>query len=187
MAILLFTQLSTSKIVNQSVHQKELFFTRRWAVSLWGTRIFWGGQRGVPVFFFQWAKGGAEFFYGQRGGGPNFFYAQKIVIALYFAHAKGGPECFREAKEGDQNFSPWAKGGTKNFYVCKGWGDQKKWKSAVTDRRPPLPVKNDSSLISPSFGTRVVYFRRVHHSLHYSIRIQQCRYQPTHEQYFMRR
>ncbi len=37
-----------------------------------GTRIFWGGQRGGPVFLVG-QRVGPEFFEGQRGGGSTFF------------------------------------------------------------------------------------------------------------------
>ncbi len=63
-----------------------------------------------------------------------FVYAREM-----FFHLGGGPEFFEDQRGGDQIFFSGSKGGgPKFFYVCKG-GDQK-------DRRPPLPVKNDSFL-----------------------------------------
>ena len=37
-----------------------------------GGRIFWGGQRGGPIFFPVGQRGGPEFFEGQKGGTKNF-------------------------------------------------------------------------------------------------------------------
>ena len=83
-----------------------------------GGAEFFGVIKGGNIFFVSEPKGGeAEFFEGHRGRDQNFF--------LNFLHkAKGGPEF---------------------FYVCQG-GTRKNWQPAITDRRPPLPVKNDSSL-----------------------------------------
>ena len=92
----------------QTVHQGSYhFLTRRgWASVCGGTIIFWGGERGRPVFF-QLAQGWdqkfSQFFSRRQRGGPFFFHMQR-----------GLPE--------------------------------KNWRPAITDRRPPLPVKNDCCL-----------------------------------------
>ncbi len=48
---------------------------------------------------------------------------------------KGGTGIFSHSQRGDQYFFTHAKGGTR-----------KNWRPAITNRRSPLPLKNDSSL-----------------------------------------
>ena len=54
------------------------FFTGRGASVCGGTRIFWGVQRGEPVFFFTKSKGEPEFLPVVKGGSQNLFtYAKR--------------------------------------------------------------------------------------------------------------
>ena len=67
----------------------------------------------------------------------------------FFQKSKGGPEFFPVGKGGDQNFFAYAKG-----------GPEKNWRPAITDRRSPLPLKNDSSLntIRVTYTSISVYY-----------------------------
>ncbi len=97
-----------------------------------GTRIFWGGQRG-DQFFFQCAKGGDQNFLRVKEGGT-------IIFAQFFFFFAPSAQ-----SQGDQNFSPYAKGGQNFWSRAKGGTRKNRW-PAITDRCPPFPVKNDSSL-----------------------------------------
>ena len=67
------------------IDKGAIIFTGRGAICLWGTRSFWGGQRGGgDQFFSVGQKGVPEFFEGQRWGEQNFFsffyYIKMLVL-----------------------------------------------------------------------------------------------------------
>ena len=54
------------------------------------TRIFWGSQRGGPVFF-QWVKGGDQNFLSVTEGGAEFAHAEGGT-RIFLRMPRGGPE-----------------------------------------------------------------------------------------------
>ncbi len=117
-----------------------------------GTRIFSGGQRGGTIFFSGPRGRGARVFWASKRGAKIFFHnffapSPQLVVSgdvlspwedqNFFAGPKGGTKIFHRKQ-----------GGTKFFYVCKGGSDQKTLLTRHHGQTPPLPVKNDSSLIA---------------------------------------
>ncbi len=59
----------------------------------------------------------------------------------------GGDQNFSQGQRGGAKFFPVGKVGDQIFFTYANGGTRKNWRPAITNRRPPLPVKNDSSLI----------------------------------------
>ena len=92
-------------IVWHSYLKGVVIFTGRGAVYFGGTRIFWGGLRGGPVF--TGSKGGPEFFRGPREGTRIFFSRGGTRSFIIYVRA----ELCTFTGGGDQNFPP----GDQNF------------------------------------------------------------------------
>ena len=78
--------------------------------------------------------GGDQNFLGWSKWGASFFsVGQREELKFYICKGRTRKKIV-EVKEGDQNFT------------CAKGGAEKNWRPAITNRQPPLPVKNDSSL-----------------------------------------
>ncbi len=76
---------------------------------------------------------------------------------ILFATAMGGPECFGTFQGRDHNFSCMQKG-----------GPEKNWQPAITNRLPPIPVKNDSSVRTVK-GNRLQYLDHMDKIIRYYV------------------
>ena len=102
---------------------------RRGAVCFVGGPDFFGVLKRGTSFFFQCAKEGGARIFSQKCFAPS---GGQII----FPKLRGGPNFFPVSKGGDQNFFTYEKGGTR-----------KNWRPAITNRWPPLLVKNNNSLM----------------------------------------
>ncbi len=70
-----------------------------------------------------------------------------IIYVRGCSFTRGSRTFLRRPRGGPEFFCACGGGGPEFFAHVKG-GPEKKWQPAITNRRPPLPVKNDGSLKS---------------------------------------